>query len=135
MPAGALPRRADPPQNGGTRIREFGLETCQDGSGSTPSIVDLSPRGIAVGSMSKAFSPAGLRLGWIAAPPAVIRAVTVHRDYNTISVGMVDDLLAVLGIARGRAGHEPVWRTALQAMAIAGAAALASVLIGRFVTR
>ena len=70
----------------------------QDGSGTTPSIADLYPRGIAVGSMSKAFSLAGLRLGWIAAPAEVIRAVTVHRDYNTISVGMVDDLLAAIAL-------------------------------------
>jgi aspartate/methionine/tyrosine aminotransferase len=70
----------------------------QAGSGTTPSIVDLYPRGIAVGSMSKAFSLAGLRLGWIAAPPEVVRAVTIHRDYNTISVGMVDDLLAAIAL-------------------------------------
>jgi aspartate/methionine/tyrosine aminotransferase len=70
----------------------------QAGDGTTASIVELSPRGISVGSMSKAFSLAGLRLGWIAAPPEVIRAVTVHRDYNTISVGMVDDLLAAIAL-------------------------------------
>ena len=70
----------------------------QEGSGTTPSIVDVYPRGIAVGSMSKAFSLAGLRLGWIAAPGEVTRAVTVHRDYNTISVGMVDDLLAAIAL-------------------------------------
>ncbi len=70
----------------------------QAGSGTTPSIVDLYPRGIAVGSMSKAFSLAGLRLGWIAAPTEVIRSVSGHRDYNTISVGMVDDLLACIAL-------------------------------------
>ena len=70
----------------------------QEGSGTTPSIADLYPRGIAVGSMSKAFSLAGLRLGWIVAPAEVTRAVTVHRDYNTISVGMVDDLLAAIAL-------------------------------------
>jgi aspartate/methionine/tyrosine aminotransferase len=70
----------------------------QEGSGTTASIADLYPRGIAVGSMSKAFSLAGLRLGWIAAPVEVVRAVTVYRDYNTISVGMVDDLLAAIAL-------------------------------------
>jgi aspartate/methionine/tyrosine aminotransferase len=70
----------------------------QEAPGTTPSIADLYPRGIAVGSMSKAFSLAGLRLGWIAAPPEVLRAVTSHRDYNTISVGMVDDLLAAIAL-------------------------------------
>lgn len=70
----------------------------QAGTGTTASIADLYPRGISVGSMSKAFSLAGLRLGWIAAPPEVLRAVTIHRDYNTISVGMVDDLLAAIAL-------------------------------------
>jgi aspartate/methionine/tyrosine aminotransferase len=66
--------------------------------GTTASIADLSPRGIAVGSMSKAFSMAGLRLGWIAAPDEVLRRVSVHRDYSTISVSMVDDLLASIAL-------------------------------------
>lgn len=73
-----------------------GLE--HDGRETAPSIVDLYDRGIAVGSMSKAFSLAGLRLGWIAAPRSVIEAVTIHRDYNTISVGMVDDMLAAIAL-------------------------------------
>ena len=43
--------------------------------------------------------------------------------------------MAVLGIARARIGRESAWRTALQTMGIAGAAALAGVLIGRLVMR
>jgi vacuolar iron transporter family protein len=54
---------------------------------------------------------------------------------RVVSLIVTGALMALLGIARGRIGHEPVWRTALQTMAIAGAAALAGVLIGRFVTR
>ncbi|MHB8890431.1 MAG: VIT1/CCC1 transporter family protein [Candidatus Limnocylindrales bacterium] len=54
---------------------------------------------------------------------------------RVVSLVVTGALMAVLGIARGRIGHEPVWRTALQTMAIAGAAALAGVLIGRLVTR
>ncbi len=65
-----------------------------DGYGTTASVADLYPKGISVGSMSKAFSLAGLRLGWIVGDAALLRAVTVHRDYSTISVGMIDDLLA-----------------------------------------
>lgn len=52
-----------------------------------------------------------------------------------VSLVVTGALMALLGVARGRIGHEPIWRTALQTMAIAGAAALAGVLIGRFVTR
>ena len=42
--------------------------------------------------------------------------------------------MALLGIARGRLGRVNVWRTAAETMAIAGAAALAGVVIGRLVT-
>jgi VIT1/CCC1 family predicted Fe2+/Mn2+ transporter len=52
-----------------------------------------------------------------------------------VSLFVTGGLMALLGIARGRIGHQPIWRTALQTMAIAGAAALAGVLIGRLVTR
>jgi aspartate/methionine/tyrosine aminotransferase len=70
----------------------------QDGDGTSPSFVDRYPRTIAVGSMSKAFSLAGLRLGWIAAPAEVIEWASRHRDYSVISVGMVDDLLAAIAL-------------------------------------
>ena len=57
-------------------------------------VAALYDRGISTGSMSKAFALAGLCLGWAVAPASLIRELTIHRDYNTISVGMVDDLLA-----------------------------------------
>ena len=69
-----------------------------EGSGFTTSIADLYERGISTGSMSKAYSLAGLRLGWIVAPKEFLTQVTVHRHYNTISVGMLDDLFASLAL-------------------------------------
>ncbi len=72
--------------------------TDQDGSGRTASVADLYEKGISTAGMSKAFSLAGLRLGWIAAPRAVIETVMHHRDYNTISVGMIDDHFAALAL-------------------------------------
>ncbi len=70
----------------------------QDGDGTTASMADRYERGISTGSMSKAFSLAGLRLGWIVATRSLLDAVAIHRDYNTISVGMVDDHLATLAL-------------------------------------
>ena len=70
----------------------------QEGPGASPSFADLYPRTIAIGSMSKAFSLAGLRLGWVIAPSDVLEAVSRHRDYSVISVGMVDDLLAAIAL-------------------------------------
>ena len=51
-----------------------------------------------------------------------------------VSLVVTGALMAALGVARGRIGRESVYRTALQTMGIAGAAALAGVLIGRLVT-
>jgi aspartate/methionine/tyrosine aminotransferase len=77
--------------------------TTQVGDALTPSIADLYERGIAVGSMSKAFSLAGLRLGWMCGPREVLHAAEVHRDYNTISVGMLDDVFAALALEHAEA--------------------------------
>lgn len=70
----------------------------QAGSGYGASIADLYERGISTASMSKTYSLAGLRLGRIAGPAELIHAVSVHRDYNTISVGLIDDYLATLAL-------------------------------------
>jgi len=51
-----------------------------------------------------------------------------------VSLAVTGTLMAALGVARGRIARESVSRTAIQTMAIAGAAALAGVLIGRLVT-
>lgn len=72
--------------------------TEQVGEAVTPSIADLYPKGISTGSVSKAFSLAGLRLGWIAAPEEVLEQAMVHRDYTTISVGRIDETLATLAL-------------------------------------
>ena len=59
------------------------------------SIVDLYEKGISLGSMSKVFSLAGLRLGWVATHDRdALTAMTSHRDYNHISCGMFDEALA-----------------------------------------
>ncbi len=70
----------------------------QDGDGFTPSMADLYEKGISTCGMSKTFSLAGLRLGWIAAPEDVIHAVSIHRDYTTISVGRLDDHFAAIAL-------------------------------------
>ncbi|MEO3871015.1 aminotransferase [Nonomuraea sp. B12E4] len=71
--------------------------------GTTASVADLYERGISTGSMSKAFSLAGLRLGWAVGPTSLIHELSVHRDYSTISVGLVDDLLASIALENASA--------------------------------
>lgn len=72
--------------------------TDQHGNGKTKSIVDIYEKGISTGGMSKAFSLAGLRLGWIAGPEELLDEVMIHRDYDTISVGVIDDHFATLAL-------------------------------------
>lgn len=69
-----------------------------EGNPFSVSISDIYEKGISTGSMSKVFSLAGLRLGWIAANDYVISEVNHHREYNTISVGIIDDYFASLAI-------------------------------------
>lgn len=70
----------------------------QVGDGTTASMADLYERGISTASMSKAYSLAGLRLGWIAGPEEIVQSAMIHRDYDTISVGMIDDHFAAMAL-------------------------------------
>ena len=67
--------------------------------GWSPSVVDLYEKGISVSGMSKVFSMAGLRLGWIAThDAAAMRSILSHRDYDHISCGMLDEALAAAAL-------------------------------------
>ena len=73
-----------------------GLE--HEGSYSIPSIADIYEKGVSTSSMSKVYSLAGLRIGWVAANEKFIRDCFKHRDYNIISCGMIDDALALIAL-------------------------------------
>ncbi|MCL1983043.1 MAG: aminotransferase [Clostridiales bacterium] len=70
-----------------------------EGENFTDSIADLYEKGVSTSSMSKTFSLAGLRIGWVAAPKEVVSLVNKHRDYTTISCGVLDDYLAAAALA------------------------------------
>jgi len=72
--------------------------TDQHGDGVTAAVADLYEKGISTAGMSKAFSLAGLRMGWIVGPEELLHQVMIHRDYNTISVGQVDELFAAMAL-------------------------------------
>lgn len=63
------------------------------------SIADLYEKGISISSMSKVFSLAGIRLGWVATKDAaVMRACLSHRDYSIVSCGMLDEAIASVAL-------------------------------------
>ncbi len=72
--------------------------TAQVGDGMVPSIVDIYDKGISTAGMSKVFSLAGLRVGWVVAPKELTEKIMIHRDYDTISVGMINDHFAAIAL-------------------------------------
>lgn len=62
------------------------------------SVVDLYEKGISSGSVSKTFSLAGLRTGWVVGPEEFIERVNHQRDYHVISVGKINDKLATIAL-------------------------------------
>ena len=53
--------------------------TAQTGDGMSASIADLYAKGISTAGMSKVFSLAGLRIGWVVAPKEVTEQILIHR--------------------------------------------------------
>jgi len=66
-----------------------------------PSLISLGyKKTIITGSMSKAYSLAGIRIGWIACrDSAIIEAIATARDYTTISVSQLDDQIATYALS------------------------------------
>jgi aspartate/methionine/tyrosine aminotransferase len=58
--------------------------------------------------LSKAFAMPGLRLGWVVAPPRLIRQLWIHHDYLTLTPNVLSDHLAAIAM-------EPVRRGAILA--------------------
>jgi aspartate/methionine/tyrosine aminotransferase len=62
----------------------------------TPSFSDIYDQAIVTGSLSKVYSAAGLRLGWVKASEDIIQKINYRRDYHIISNGPIDDYLATI---------------------------------------
>ncbi|HYD51343.1 MAG TPA: aminotransferase class I/II-fold pyridoxal phosphate-dependent enzyme [Gemmatimonadaceae bacterium] len=74
-----------------------GLEL--DPSTRLPAAVDLSPRAVSLGVMSKAYGLAGLRVGWIATRDQALRArLAALKDYTTICNAAPSELLALIAL-------------------------------------
>ena len=68
----------------------------------TPSMWGRSERAIITSGLSKAYGLPGLRIGWIAAPPALIASLWSYHDYVTIAPGALSDRLARVALVPER---------------------------------
>ncbi|EGR48425.1 Aspartate/tyrosine/aromatic aminotransferase [Trichoderma reesei QM6a] len=68
----------------------------EDNANMPPSVADLGyEKAIVTGSLSKAYSLAGIRVGWIASgDEAIIERLAEARHYTAISVSQLDDQVA-----------------------------------------
>jgi aspartate/methionine/tyrosine aminotransferase len=59
-------------------------------------------RVIVTSGLSKAYGLPGLRIGWIAGPPAFVESTWSYHDYTTIAPGALSDRLARVALGRAR---------------------------------
>ena len=67
-----------------------------------PSIVDLYHKGISTAGMSKVFSLAGLRVGWVVAPKELTENILIHRGLRHYIGGHDQRSLRRLGAGKCR---------------------------------
>lgn len=68
----------------------------------TPSMWGRGERVIVTSGLSKAYGLPGLRIGWIAAPPAFVSSTWAYHDYTTIAPGALSDRLARIALQPDR---------------------------------
>jgi aspartate/methionine/tyrosine aminotransferase len=68
----------------------------------TASMWGRSDRVIITSGLSKAYGLPGLRIGWVAAPPAVTASLWSYHDYTTIAPGALSDRLARVALLPAR---------------------------------
>lgn len=69
-----------------------------DKKSSVTSVADIYDRGISTFSMSKTFSLAGIRVGFVVADEKIIENINRQRQYNTISISTLDDYIACIAL-------------------------------------
>ncbi len=62
------------------------------------SISAIYELGIATNSLSKIYSFAGIRLGWIKANKEIINLINIRRDYSLISTGAFNDYIGTVSV-------------------------------------
>lgn len=67
-----------------------------------PSMWGRGERVIVTSGLSKAYGLPGLRIGWIAGPPALVESTWSYHDYTTIAPGALSDRLARVALDPAR---------------------------------
>ena len=62
------------------------------------SVADIYEKGISTSSMSKTYSLAGIRVGYVVANRELIEEINHQRQYSTISVSRIDDYIASIAL-------------------------------------
>ncbi|MGQ9582459.1 MAG: aminotransferase class I/II-fold pyridoxal phosphate-dependent enzyme [Thermoplasmatota archaeon] len=57
-------------------------------------LATLAPNGVSINSLSKAYGAGGFRMGWMLAPPDVVRAVRSIRDHTLIAPNRIGEEVA-----------------------------------------
>ncbi len=63
-----------------------------------PSIRDYSSEAVSIGSMSKSYGLAGLRVGWMVGPPEIIARCAAKRDYTSLCSPSIGQHLALTAL-------------------------------------
>lgn len=69
-----------------------------DGHETTETFWGMHPKVIVTSGVSKAFGLPGLRIGWVVAPPRVIRDLWRHHDYISLMPSFVSERLAAIAL-------------------------------------
>lgn len=64
----------------------------------TPSFWGMSERVVVTNGLSKAYGIPGIRIGWIAGPPALVQECWTQHDYTTICPNKLSDALARIAV-------------------------------------
>ncbi|KAF5661202.1 type I transaminase [Fusarium heterosporum] len=72
-----------------------------DNTPAPPSVISLGyDKTVSTGSVSKAYSLAGIRIGWIISrDKEILQRVIAARDYTTLNVSRIDDAIALFALS------------------------------------
>lgn len=71
----------------------------------TATVWGRAERALVTSGLSKAYGLPGLRIGWVAGPPAVVDTLWGIHDYTSIAPGAINDRLARIALAPARRGQ------------------------------